>query len=43
VTQLQRNGLAATRNGRFRLTRTGMVVSDTILAHFFEKLDKEFS
>lgn len=33
---LQKNGLAASRKGRFRLTRAGMLVSDTILAHFFE-------
>lgn len=38
---LQQNGLAATRNNRFRLTRTGMLVSDTILAHFFGSLDHE--
>ena len=32
---LQKNGLAACRKGWFRLTRQGMLVSDTILAHFF--------
>jgi len=32
---LQKNGLAASRKGWFRLTRSGMLVSDTILAHFF--------
>ena len=36
---LQQNGLAATRSGRFRLTRPGMLVSNTILAHFFDRLD----
>jgi oxygen-independent coproporphyrinogen-3 oxidase len=35
---LQQNGLAATRRGAFRLTRSGMLVSDTILAHFFARL-----
>lgn len=40
VALLQQNGLASTRQGRFRLTRTGMLVSDTILAHFFERLEK---
>ena len=38
VALLQKEGLAATRQGRFRLTRTGMLVSDSILAHFFERL-----
>ena len=32
---LQKNGLAASRKGCFRLTRSGMLVSDTILGHFF--------
>ena len=41
VAQVQRNGLAATRHGRFRLTRNGMLVSDTILAHFFANLDND--
>ena len=36
---LQKEGLAATRQGRLRLTRTGMLVSDAILAHFFERLE----
>jgi len=35
---LQKNGLAASRKGWFRLTRSGMLVSDTILGHFFEML-----
>lgn len=39
VAALQKNGLAATRNGWFRLTRSGMLVSDTIVAHFFAALD----
>ncbi len=39
IALLQKNGLAATRSGRFRLTRPGMLVSNTILAHFFEKLE----
>lgn len=39
IALLQRNGLAATRSGRFRLTRAGMLVSNTIISHFFEKLD----
>ena len=38
---LQQNGLAASRNGWFRLTRSGMLVSDTILAHFFEVLSAQ--
>ena len=38
IALLQKNGLASTRSGRFRLTRSGMLVSNTILAHFFEKL-----
>ena len=42
VTLLQQQGLASTRNGHFRLTRSGMLVSDTILAHFFERLDSAF-
>ncbi len=37
---LQKNGLAATRKGHFRLTRTGMLVSNTILEHFFTALDE---
>lgn len=41
ATLLQQNGLASTRQGRFRLTRTGMLVSDTILAHFFERLEAD--
>ncbi|MDL2267024.1 radical SAM family heme chaperone HemW [Desulfovibrio sp. OttesenSCG-928-G15] len=36
---LQKNGLGSVRNGYFRLSRNGMLVSDTILAHFFETLD----
>ena len=32
---LQKNGLASSRKGWFRLTRSGMLVADTILAHFF--------
>lgn len=39
ITLLQQKGLAATRAGRFRLTRTGMLVSNTIIARLFEKLD----
>ena len=35
---LQKNGLAASRKGWFRLTRSGMLVSDTILGHFFGAL-----
>lgn len=37
---LCKNGLAATRDGRFRLTRSGMLVSDAILAHFFAALER---
>ncbi|MDL2315744.1 radical SAM family heme chaperone HemW [Desulfovibrio sp. OttesenSCG-928-A18] len=37
---LQLNGLAAVRSGRFRLTRAGFLVSDTILSHFFAALDE---
>jgi len=36
---LQKNGLAASRKGWFRLTRSGMLVSDTILGHFFAGID----
>ncbi len=39
VAVLQQKGLAATRGGFFRLTRPGMLVSDAILAHFFQILD----
>ena len=39
VNLLQQNSLAATRSGRFRLTRAGMLVSNTILAHFFDRLE----
>lgn len=39
VKALQENGLAATRSGHFRLTKTGMLVSDAVMAHFFERLD----
>lgn len=38
VEPLQKNGLAATRRGTFRLTRSGMLVSDAVLAHFFARL-----
>lgn len=38
---LQRNGLAAIRQGHFRLTRTGMLVSDAVLVHFFEQMDND--
>ena len=40
VALLQQNGLATTRSGRFRLTSSGMLVSNTILAHFFDRLDQ---
>jgi oxygen-independent coproporphyrinogen-3 oxidase len=40
VEPLQRNGLAATRQGTFRLTRSGMLVSNAILAHFFARLEE---
>ena len=36
---LQKNGLAASRKGWFRLTRSGMLVSDTILGHFFAGIE----
>jgi oxygen-independent coproporphyrinogen-3 oxidase len=39
VRLLQKSGLAASRKGWFRLTRPGMLVSDTILAHFFAGID----
>jgi oxygen-independent coproporphyrinogen-3 oxidase len=41
ILPLQQKGLAATRRGFFRLTRSGMLVSNTILAHFFDRLPKE--
>ena len=41
ISLLQQNGLAATRSGRFRLTRPGMLVSNTILSHFFDRLDAD--
>ena len=37
VTALQQNGLASLRKNAFRLTRSGMLVSNTIISHFFEK------
>ena len=37
VTALQQNGLASLRKDAFRLTRSGMLVSNTIISHFFEK------
>lgn len=40
IAALQKEGLAASRKNRFRLTRTGMLVSDAILAHFFERLGR---
>ncbi len=40
IALLQKNGLAATRKGHFRLTRAGMLVSNTILEHFFAALDE---
>jgi oxygen-independent coproporphyrinogen-3 oxidase len=39
IAPLQQNGLAATRRGSFRLTRSGMLVSNAILAHFFAGLE----
>ena len=42
VTPLQQQGLAASRQGYFRLTRTGMLVSNTILEHFFNALPPIF-
>ena len=36
VAALQQNGLASLRKDFFRLTRSGMLVSNTIIAHFFE-------
>lgn len=42
IALLQKNGLAATRTGRFRLTRSGMLVSNTIIAHFFDQLENAF-
>lgn len=36
VTALQQNGLASLRKDFFRLTRSGMLVSNTIIGHFFE-------
>ncbi len=35
---LQQKGLAASREGHFRLTRSGMLLSDAVLAHFFTAL-----
>jgi oxygen-independent coproporphyrinogen-3 oxidase len=43
ATLLQQNGLARTRAGNFYLTRTGMLVSDTILARFFAELENVFA
>lgn len=43
ITLLQKSGLAATRTGRFRLTRSGMLVSNTIISHFFEKMENVMS
>ncbi|MDR3176131.1 MAG: radical SAM family heme chaperone HemW [Desulfovibrio sp.] len=40
---LQQKGLARTRAGNFYLTRTGMLVSDTILARFFAELERVFA
>ena len=37
LTALQQNGLAASRKGAFRLTRAGMLVSNTIIGHFFDR------
>lgn len=40
VEALQDNSLAEIRQGHFRLTRAGMLVSDSIIARFFEKMEK---
>lgn len=40
---LHRQGLIRFRNGYARLTRNGMLVSDTILAHLFEAMDASFA
>ncbi|MDR2489613.1 MAG: radical SAM family heme chaperone HemW [Desulfovibrio sp.] len=40
IAVLQKNGLAAVRSGHLRLTRPGMLVSDTILSHFFARLEE---
>lgn len=39
VEALQNNGLASVRQGHFRLTRAGMLVSDAALALFFARLE----
>jgi oxygen-independent coproporphyrinogen-3 oxidase len=39
IDPLQKSGLAAIRRGTFRLTRSGMLVSNAILAHFFARLE----
>jgi oxygen-independent coproporphyrinogen-3 oxidase len=41
IPALRGQGLAAVREGYFRLTRPGMLVSDTILAHFFRILEEK--
>ena len=41
VTLLVKNNLATTRNGTFRLTRPGMLVSNTIIEHFFRDMGEE--
>jgi oxygen-independent coproporphyrinogen-3 oxidase len=38
IALLQKNGLASIRSGRLRLTRSGMLASSTIIAHFFAKM-----
>ena len=39
VKALRQNGLAAVRQGQFRLTRSGLLVSDAVLAHFFARME----
>ncbi len=36
---LQKNHLASVRNGYFKLTRRGMLVSNTIIEHFFTEME----
>lgn len=40
---LHRQGLARFRNGHVRLTRTGMLVSNTILEHLFDAMDSQLT
>ncbi|GHV50870.1 hypothetical protein FACS1894168_2550 [Deltaproteobacteria bacterium] len=43
ITMLHDQGLLRIRGGYLRLTRTGMLVSDSILAHLFEIMDAQLT